>query len=355
MIHLQDKITVAQTFRILRNLLLLAIFSGCLDRSGKETENTNLQNVQDTSNGVLSDTIATRHGVYSSFNAGITWHPASNGLPDDVQVSFLAKKGDEIVMATDNHGLFMTVGGRSAWENIGKGLPGKKITALFVSEEEIYVGLFDQGIFKRSNNGGSWVSLNQNLPNLRVRAITRVDDRLIVATDLGIYKTKSDLMTWEGKFTGEQISTFNQGDGKIIAGGVSGVLLSSDGGGNWHFIHREGAVNTTALIEEKIFTAYIYGEVYSSGDWGESWVKAQYAPNWDSYVYDISRIGDNLMLSNNYGVFRSHDWGMTWKHIYHEKAMVFMDFVVFGDLIYGGTRKSRQYRNRHLWSLCHIN
>ena len=42
-------------------------------------------------------------------------------------------------------------------------------------------------------------------------------------------------------------------------------------------------------------------------------------------------------MSNNYGIHRSNDAGKTGENIYKTEELVFLDLIVFGNTIYGGT------------------
>lgn len=292
------------------------------------------------------DTAFNRHAVYASSDKGTTWVPVSNGLPGDVQASFLEKKGNEIVLATDNRGLYLSANNRTTWKDIGRNLPILKVNALHVSGDELYVGLHGQGVYVSTDTGAHWRPLNEGLPNLNVRALVKQGGALIAGTDIGIFKKGEEATTWTQQFAGVQINSLNGSDGKIIAGTTAGVLLSADGGQTWKVIHHRGALHSTAIAGGKVFALYISGDVFMSADWGATWTQAFYAPRKQSYVYELTRVNNDYLMSNNYGVFQSRDAGTTWALVHPEERMVFMDFIVFDSTLYGGTRLANEYRNR---------
>ena len=83
-----------------------------------------------------------------------------------------------------------------------------------------------------------------------------------------------------------------------------------------------------------------------SYDQGESWTKADYSPQKNSYAYDITSVGSEMILSNNYGIHHSLDQGRSWRLIYPMEDMAFFEFLTVGDRIYGGTRRWDEYRGR---------
>lgn len=213
-----------------------------------------------------------KRGVVAfSTDKGYTWKPLNEGLPKNTQASFIDKKDNELVLATDNQGVFITENNKSKWKYIGQGLPTPKINALQIAGNDIYLGLYSQGIFKSSNNGNSWQSLNEGLPNLGVQAILKLNGNLIVGTDIGIFKTQNGLKGWIQKLSNSQILSLNEFKGKIIAGTSTGVLLSIDQGETWKPIHTKGAIHNTAFVNNTIYAMYMSGEVFMSNDLGNTY------------------------------------------------------------------------------------
>jgi hypothetical protein len=89
-----------------------------------------------------------REVVLFSSDNGLNWQPLSSGLPDDTQASFLAKKGNEIVLATDNRGLFITHQNRTSWKSVSQSLPTLKINSLHISNVRIGFKHADTSPFK---------------------------------------------------------------------------------------------------------------------------------------------------------------------------------------------------------------
>jgi photosystem II stability/assembly factor-like uncharacterized protein len=280
-----------------------------------------------------------------STNYGMNWQPLKSVLPPDIKVSYFERKGEQIVMATDNYGLFISENKRTRWINISNGLPGAKINAIHVSGNEIYAGVFNKGLFLSKDNGKTWISLNKNLLSLSVQSIVKTKTKIIVATDQGIFLKQDGTEQWKNVYSGEQIISLNQSNGMIIAGGLTGVLLSTDDGEHWKQIHKGGAVHYTALMDNQIFALYISGDVFKSDDWGKSWSMFTYSPRSQAYIYELTKAGNYLLMSNNYGVFRSADGGRNWTLIYKIEEITFFDFIVFGNEIYAGTRVANERRH----------
>jgi photosystem II stability/assembly factor-like uncharacterized protein len=148
------------------------------------------------------------------------------------------------------------------------------------------------------------------------------------------------------KSSNYQVLSLNAFNGQIIAGTSTGVLLSTDNGETWNHIHSEGAIHAVAFIDNVIYAMYLSGAIFMSTDSGANWTKFNYAPNYWSYIYDLAKIGDHLLMSNNYGLFNSTDSGKSWDNFYKEERFVFFDFLAADTVVYGATRIANEFRNR---------
>lgn len=284
--------------------------------------------------------------LYTSINQGLTWQPLNNGLPPDVQVTFMEKLGEEIIMATDNLGVFISEENISKWKRVGQELPSPKINALHINDGDIYVGVFNKGIFSSPDQGQSWLSLNYNLPELKVGTILKNQEQLLAGTDIGVFKWLEASRKWEKTSESVQVISFQEWDGKLIAGTNKGLLFSDDHGNKWEWIHQEGAIHYTAVLNGTIFIMYISGDLFFSKDDGRTWSQGNYQPRLGSYVYEVAQIGEDFILSNNYGIHRSIDGGYNWNLIFKNEDMIFFDFLVKDGVVYGGTRRWKEYRGK---------
>lgn len=276
--------------------------------------------------------------LFYSEDYGLSWKSCGEGLPDDAQVSFLEAVGEELILATDNRGLFMSAGGREEWYAIGEGLPGAKINALRVLDSTIYVSVYEYGLYSSNDWGMNWTSLNENLADRRIQAIQWVDGRLLLGTDSGIYARDAETLKWKELFKGIQVLNLDSEGQKVVAGTNEGSLLSIDGGEQWTWIHRKGAVHYTRLLPSSIVEMDLGGALYISRDDGDHWINAEYHPSAGSYIYDVIEAGPYMLMSNNYGVHRSSDMGDFWYPVYFTEKRVFFDFVLVEGIIYGGMR-----------------
>lgn len=331
--------------------LILPIITGCNEKSTKDKVESKINDrtLSNKPNQEESKSEEERKiALLVSKDFGSTWEDAGQGLPNDLQVSFLEKMGNEIVVASDNKGIFISYDHNAKWKQIGENLPNQKINALHIFYQSIYVGVYNEGIYHTSDKGLSWQSLNFDLPNRNVQAVWAGNHQLIVGTDDGIFKKAIGKKNWKPTSITDQVLSLYGYDGKLIAGTSLGTAISHDVGDSWSWIRKKGAVHYTHHIGQRIIELALNGDLAYSDDWGQTWRLAEYEPRKGSYIYEIAEVGSYQLLSNNYGIHRSKDNGKNWEHIYHTESMGFFDLLVIGDHIYGGTRSWDEYRKRRL-------
>ena len=202
---------------------------------------------------------------------------------------------------------------------------------------DLFIGVYQKGLYTSKDNGETWKPLNYNLPDFRVQAILKTKDAFLVGTDSGVFKFIDRQKGWKPSHVGEQVNSLSAYEDKIIAGTVSGAFLSIDNGEQWEQVGAPGTVHNTAILDGNIIAMYMSGDLFSSKDGGENWNKIDYTPREKPFVYEMAYAGKYLIMSDDYGIHRSSDWGKTWEHVYKTEEIVFSDFLVIGSMIYGGT------------------
>ena len=315
----------------LKPIILILIVQFLFSCNTAENRTGNTINKKNESNILSSSSIINNQGkrfpLLVSNDFGETWESVTANLPEDIQVSFIEEKGSELVLASDNMGIFLSTENKSTWKSIGDKLPNRKINALHISEENIYVGIYHQGIYHTSDEGQTWESLNYDLQNLNVQSIFKIDKQLLIGTDVGIFILDKNTSLWKETNVKSQILSIYHYDSKLVAGTSQGTLISKDKSNHWEWIRKEGAVHYTHNIGKRIIELVLNGDIVYSDDWGENWNQTQYEPRIGSYVYEIIESGDYQLISNNYGIHRSNDNGKTWEHIFKTESMAFFDLI----------------------------
>lgn len=282
--------------------------------------------------------------LYTSIDFGKTWKPINTEIPKDANVSFIEPFEEELVVATDNYGVFISKNNRTKWMAISDNLPSKKINALHVNNNEIYVATYNSGLYFTKDNGLNWETINYNLGNLNSQSILMNDEKLLAGTDDGIYELEESTKKWTLLFPNVQVLTLFKNENRLVAGTNLGTLLSTDNGKSWNWIHQEGAVHYTKLIDTTIVEMYIHNDVFISNNWGNNWINADYKPRDGSYIYEVERVENAFVMSNNYGIFQSFDGGQTWDFGLKTGKILFFELFAVDAVLYGGTRQGNEYR-----------
>lgn len=240
-----------------------------------------------------------RFPLYTSTDFGKTWNALNTSIPQNANVSFIELFGDELIVATDNYGVFISQNSKTDWTTISNNLRSKKINVLHVSDHKIYVSAYGSGLYFTKDKGINWESINYNLGSLESQSVLMNDGKLLAGTDDGIYELQENTKTWTLLFPNVQVLSLFKHKNRLIAGTNLGTLLSPNNGKTWNWIHEEGAVHYTKLIDTTIVEMYIYNDVFISSNWGEDWTNADYIPREGSYVYEIEQVGNGLVMSNN--------------------------------------------------------
>ena len=111
-------------------LTILIQFLFCCNNSENKNENISEENAPSFSSNINKS--EKRFPLLVSNDIGASWQVATENLPEDIQVSFLKRKGSGMVLASDNMGVFLSAKNKSEWNSIGDELPIKKINALHV-------------------------------------------------------------------------------------------------------------------------------------------------------------------------------------------------------------------------------
>lgn len=291
-------------------------------------------------------TLNTGKTLYASTDFGLSWTPAGGNLPDDANIEVMEKMGAQFVLATEKYGLFIGHPDRPEWKRVGQALPNQKITALHVTDREMYVGVYEAGIFVSRDQGAGWQSLNAGLADLSVRSILKIGEELLVGTNTGLFRSEQGQTAWKKIFTEGQVTSLKTGGGKIAGGTNRGIIFSEDDGQSWRWILKKGAVHNVAILDGQLVSMDISGDLRFFREQGSFWETVNYFPREYSYIYEMIRAGDYLIFSNNYGVHRSEDGGKHWELVFPNEETVFSDFLTDGQTVYAGTKGWNERRGK---------
>ncbi len=140
-------------------------------------------------------------GVYKSVNAGVTWSPASNGLPD-VTVRALAADAappTTLYAGTSGAGMYRSQNAGASWTAASTGIPTRTILSVAVAGGGVVYTGTDTGVFRSADFGSTWVAASGGLANANVQALAvhpSNPNTVYAGTAAGVFKTTDAGKTW---------------------------------------------------------------------------------------------------------------------------------------------------------------
>ena len=150
--------------------------------------------------------------LYRTIDNGDSWSAISGNLTKSSGSPYRAVSAiavalsdpQTIYVGTSDGNALVTTNGGGTWTPVTSGLPNRWITDIAVASSDpqrayLTVSGFGSGhVFRTVNGGASWQDISSALIDVPVSAILRVpgSDELYVGTDLGVFRSPDDGVTW---------------------------------------------------------------------------------------------------------------------------------------------------------------
>lgn len=286
--------------------------------------------------------------ILHSVDGGQTWNDAGAGLPKDIESGMLFTSGGELFFNTA-YGLFQKNGYASnpGWQR--EIFPDKRIEEIFPGQASLYGHTAGVGFFTELQGSGIWIHVGNTLEGRAVRTLVEAPDgSVLVGSDTGIYKSTDGCKSWKHVFKGDMVTSMIFGDNFLFAGGIQGVLRSSDGGEHWSLIHaQDGRALQIGSIDGGI-TAIFTGvnpmndalnakmdiSLLLSIDGGATWQPLDVNLPSNQMVYSVVETMGDLYCSLDSGIYRSPDKGNSWQLVRPTKAKERYDLVAAGKSVF---------------------
>lgn len=273
--------------------------------------------------------------IYKSTNDGKTWFVSNNGITGTVSaIRGLVKISTNLVAITDAGAFYSSDNGNNWMQSAGTA--GLNCWSVITKDSNVFLStIFNNGIYKSTNNGVTWAAANIGIttPLVDMRSLAVKGTDLYTGSDgHGIFKSTNDGLSWTAVNTGlpgtyYAISTLAVSGNNIIAGTYgAGVYKSANNGISW------SAINNGISATDNIMGMGLNGNtVYASTMTGNLF-KTTDCLNWNSVsvgTYMSTRFETFFSTGNDFfvgcwgngsseksfGLFKTTDDGLTWKHI----------------------------------------
>ena len=262
---------------------------------------------------IFSGTI---NAVFVSYDHGVKWHSASEGLAGQV-VSLVAH--DSTLIASTTEGLHRSTDFGKSWASVHGGLPSAVEYALLSFAQYIFAA-GDSGIYRSADNGIHWVERNIGL-----------------SLDHRFYRTLAS------------------SEGIIYVGAGDSAYCSTDSGATWHVdaVFPIGYLKSLVSVRGNL-VAEIGGEL-GSQIWvrsaGERWWTIIPFSQMNPYVNGFAVSDTTVYAATWNGVYRSTDFGNSWIS-WGLKPFVVNALFCMGPVLFAGTEGRGVYRSfgSSIWS-----
>jgi photosystem II stability/assembly factor-like uncharacterized protein len=227
------------------------------------------------------------------------------------------------------------------------GLPGNRVNAILVSNNNLFAGTNGNGIYVSTNNGLSWGAVNNGLTNTFVRTLTTSGSNLFAGTyGGGVFRSSDNGANWNtanNGVTNPYVLTFTVSDTNIFAGtefASGNVFRSTNNGLSWSLVNNgipSTIVHTLAVSGFNIFAGTNGNGIYVSTNNGLNWSAANNGLT-NTYIHAVAGSGANLLAGAEAGlVYISTNNGSSWSGYNVAGASTFLSFAFSGTNILAGT------------------
>jgi photosystem II stability/assembly factor-like uncharacterized protein len=277
--------------------------------------------------------------IFRSIDDGQTWQDISAGLPGDKSADcFFAQNGELFLGSAD--GLYRSpiTSAAPVWEK--DFLLNEQTTGIFPGQAGPYSLSPENGFFQNILKG-IWASVFSNLKEQMLRSIFEtVDGTVFVGCDNGIFKSGDHGKTWKHVYKEGWMIQMVESGGVLICTSEQGILRSTDSGEHWDLVVTEGGVGIDVEVIEGGFAAITFNtesetrRVRISTDGGNTWqaIDAGLPPH--ASISSIKQVGNYFFCGHPDGIYRSDDWGKTWKLLLPSIKEKVFNLSVSGNVIY---------------------
>ena len=309
-------------------------------------------------NGLVYTSVG-RNGMYISNDEGETWSPINSGIENLTFYSFMVD-GNNIYAGYANGGVYYSPDNGNSWSNKSNGVETIQFSDFIVFNSRVYAA--GKSLYSTSNNGNTWIQVN--IPNLNlngVRGLTVKDNVFYASSEAAIFVSNNNLVSWSkrnidnsgatitnmfshnntvygttsfGKYfysndnginwiKGENTNTMSSVhdlffiNNNIFMGTNEGVYKSSDNGSSWT-LNNKGisalTIKTLAKNNNFLFAGTLNQGAFRSSDNGKTWINISSTLTGlnVSTIYDISFIGNTMIMATGHGIYASSNNGDTW-------------------------------------------
>ncbi|MFA6456735.1 MAG: hypothetical protein WCW40_07935, partial [Bacteroidota bacterium] len=206
--------------------------------------------------------VGTNGKIYRSTDNGSHWF-AANARQGNPSVAFTAILDSEGIVAYlfsagGSSGVSRSTDNWESWISVNNGLPvsNKSIRSFAVNGTNLLGGNPWGGCFLSTDFGTNWVEVNTGLTDIHITALTVSDTNLFAGTPSGVFRSADNGTSWTAVNDGlenKSVTSFAVSGANIFAGTNYDVYLSTNNGANWTPVNTGLYVTSLAMTGNHLF------------------------------------------------------------------------------------------------------
>jgi len=275
--------------KLVKTLILCSLIGWTSSTNAQWTACTNPSGALPFSLEIYNDTIflgTVSSGIYKSVDNGNSWTAINTSL--NITQIWTINHANNAVFASSTSGmLYKSTNGGNNWSLSNTGISATTVVKKVIQfNGKIFATTSNTGVIISNDNGSTWAQHNTGISGLVSDAILVIENELYVGVNQRLYKYDTTSQSWTSKSTG------------IPNNNISTIAYTKDNLGSTTFFVGNGNSN----------------DVAKSTNGGTNWSVADNGlPNVG--VYSLLGIGTTVFAGNDYGVYKTTDYGANWTDI----------------------------------------
>lgn len=283
--------------------------------------------------------------VFEKESNSSTWVKLANGFTN-VSVKDIAQQGNNIFLATEGDGIFLSQDVGENWTRIKKTLID--FNSIDVKGGVVLAGTPFDGVLRSQDNGQTWRFSNSGLTLIATTQIGISGSRVFISTANGLFVSDDDGLSWQRTkiangtitLTSSAVISFKTQYGRLLAGTVSdGIFVTDDNGLNWIPLFSPNSPSTvkSMAVNAGKYYAGINRKLYRSVDIGLTWEPINSSLLFDIEIASLATLDTNVFSATYRGVYSSNDNGKNWNSFGLDNIRINIVEVV-GNKLFAGTQ-----------------
>ena len=288
----------------------------------------------------------------SFYNCSMQAQWVKTSCPYGGAVHCFAVSDNNILVGTDNKGVFLSTDNGTNWIQVG--LSNNPVYFLGFNETNLFAGTYGS-TFLSTNLGTNWVQVSNDTVSYWNYSFTTNGVNIFLGTGNGVFLSTNNGTNWtlvNDGLTSHNVLSLATINNNILAGtqpgiGIGGgVFLSTNNGTKWIQTGLNGSFVYSLVVNGTNVYAATNNGVFLSTNNGTNWSSIIPGISLELYFTSLAVSASNIFAGHyGRGVYHSTDYGSTWSQA--NKGLIdttIFALAVSGNYVFAGTYSSGVWR-----------